>query len=177
MSVRPSNDDVWQLVAEAVSKRSRCVRSQTGAVIVGANGRIVATGYNGPAAGFEPASYADRADTPCNVWCRRAMDIEIGNASVDYGNCPAIHAEANALLFAQRSDVEGGTIYITRAPCFDCCKLISNSGLVRVHFRGGVRADMVRDVDASMRYLDDCNIYADYTYAYSNVTGEELPCE
>jgi dCMP deaminase len=50
-----------------------------------------------------------------------------------YGfSCPSIHAEANALLHASREAVEGATLYTTHAPCADCAKLISNSGVAVV---------------------------------------------
>lgn len=122
---RSSWDTVWADVAQAVSRRSACDRAQVGAVLVRQN-RVVATGYNGPASGYP-------ADTSqgCQQWCQRAS----GNATVDspYGySCPSIHAEANALLYASRADAEQATLYVTHAPCADCAKLISNSGVARV---------------------------------------------
>lgn len=46
--------------------------------------------------------------------------------------CPTLHAEANALSVCDRSQREGGTMYVTSAPCFPCAKLIANSGLARL---------------------------------------------
>lgn len=110
-------------VAETVAKRSRCSRAQVGAVVVSSKQRISSTGYNGAPAGWPH-------ETDCNEWCPRAK----GDAPLDqfYDACPAIHAEANALLYVDRSQVEGGTIYVTGACCMQCAKLISNSGIVRV---------------------------------------------
>ena len=42
-----------------------------------------------------------------------------------------IHAEENALLFAQR-DVEGCTIYVTHHPCARCSAKIVQAGVGRV---------------------------------------------
>jgi deoxycytidylate deaminase len=44
------------------------------------------------------------------------------------------HAEANALVQAARTGarVEGGTIYTTASPCYDCMKLIINGGISRI---------------------------------------------
>ena len=44
------------------------------------------------------------------------------------------HGEANALAQAARTGarVEGGTIYTTASPCYDCMKLIINSGIARI---------------------------------------------
>jgi len=53
----------------------------------------------------------------------------------DYSNCVAIHAEANAIIYASRQDCQGATIYITREPCPDCAKLIAGAGIIRTHFR------------------------------------------
>ena len=44
----------------------------------------------------------------------------------------AVHAEANALLYCDREDLIGATIYITRPPCFDCQKLIAAAGIEAV---------------------------------------------
>lgn len=114
-------------VARVVAKRSSCVRAQVGAVIVDPRNRIVATGYNGP-----PATLASEKHlgTPavCEFDCPRAFGAQVSS----YDNCIAIHAEANALLFCDRRDSEGGTIYTTHVPCGDCIKLVANSGLVRI---------------------------------------------
>lgn len=118
--MRASWDNVWLDVARAVAQRSLCTRRQVGAVIVTANNRPVSTGYNGPPAGLELTS-------PCRTFCPRAT-----NKTESYDNCVAIHAEANALLFASRSQYEGGTIYVTHLCCYGCAKLIANSGLARV---------------------------------------------
>ena len=124
--IRPSWDSTWMMLAEVIALRSLCVNAQVGAVIVNHNQRVTATGYNGPAAGLE-------YNTACNQWCPRAE----ANAtrSTSYDNCLAIHAEANALLYADASQIRGGTIYVSRAVCISCIKLISNSGLSRLVHR------------------------------------------
>jgi dCMP deaminase len=120
---RPSWDSTWMHVAETIAKRSRCTRAQVGAVVVSSQQRISSTGYNGA-----PAGWPHQSD--CIDWCPRAK----GDAPLDqfYDACPAIHAEANALLYVDRSQVEGGTIYVTGACCMQCAKLVSNSGVSRV---------------------------------------------
>ena len=40
-------NDYFLEIAQTVSKRSNCIRAQVGAVIVGADKKIKATGYNG----------------------------------------------------------------------------------------------------------------------------------
>ena len=145
---RPSWDETWLAVAETISKRSRCSRAQMGAVIVSHDQHIVSTGYNGPAATWPEAG-------DCMNWCERAQ----GKTPLDnmYDGCPAIHAEANALLYVDRSVSEFGTIYITSAPCTQCAKLISNSGIYRVVCRLR-QADMHRRPYDVIDYLIRCGI-------------------
>jgi dCMP deaminase len=44
----------------------------------------------------------------------------------------AVHAEANALLYCDREDLQGSTVYLTTDPCDGCLKLITASGVERV---------------------------------------------
>lgn len=135
-------------VAETISKRSRCDRAQVGAVIVDSMQRICSTGYNGPAATFPGLGQ-------CSGWCQRAQ----GLAPIDsyYDACPSIHAEANALLYVDRTRVGRGTIYINRSACMQCAKLISNSGLSRVVMKI-TDLDAHREPDKVVAYLESCGI-------------------
>lgn len=119
-SVRPTWDETWMGLAQIVALRSKCVRGY-GAVIVDHSNRIVATGFNG-----EPKTLD--VEGSCRAWCPHANQSPGG----DYSDCLSIHSEANALLFCDRRDREGGTIYVTGVPCWDCAKLIANSGLATV---------------------------------------------
>jgi len=135
-------------VADAISHRSRCSRAQIGGVVVSKDQRISSTGYNGPASLFP-------TEDECMSWCPRAQGLTTLDNT--YDSCPSIHAEANALLYVDRSRVEGGTIYITDAACYQCAKLISNSGITRVVMRIGTRAAH-RLPDATVEYFKKCNI-------------------
>jgi dCMP deaminase len=145
---RSSWDTVWADVARAVSRRSSCDRAQVGAVIV-KNNRVVSTGYNGPASGYP-------ADTSlgCQNWCLRAAG-GVPDMVSGYGYaCPSVHAEANALLHASRTDVEGATIYVTHAPCADCAKLVSASGVARLIILQPIESHRPDPT----RYLEGCGI-------------------
>jgi dCMP deaminase len=135
-------------IADTISQRSRCSRAQIGAVVVSKDQRISSTGYNGPASLFP-------TEDECMSWCPRAQGLTTLDNT--YDSCPSIHAEANALLYVDRSRVEGGTIYITDAACYQCAKLISNSGITRVVMRIGTRAAH-RLPDATVEYFKKCNI-------------------
>ena len=145
---RPSWDETWMKVADTVALRSRCSRAQIGAVVVSKDQRVSSTGYNGPA-----ATYPESGE--CINWCQRAQGVvPLDNM---YDACPSIHAEANALLYVDRSRVEGGTIYITDAACLQCAKLISNSGVSRVVMRILSNAAH-RNPKATIEYLANCDI-------------------
>lgn len=129
-------------VAEAMSRRSLCVNRQVGCVIVTESNRPISVGYNGPPAGLDRSA-------PCAGWCSRASSSERGDS---YANCTSVHAEANALLFADREQYQRGTIYITNPACWDCAKLIANSGLDIVVWKRG-EADIHANVEASAQLL------------------------
>jgi dCMP deaminase len=135
-------------MADAISRRSRCSRAQIGAVVVSKDQRISSTGYNGPAATLD-------VEGNCIDWCPRAQGlVPLDNM---YDTCPSIHAEANALLYVDRSRVEGGTIYITDVACLQCAKLVSNSGVARVVMRVSSKAAH-RKPEATIEYLKNCNL-------------------
>lgn len=128
----------WMHVADEIAQRSACTRSQVGAVAVGPDNRYQVVGYNGRAAG-DPGQ------------CPRERD---GGPKE---SCTAIHAEANALLQADRTRITGGTLYCTRLPCWDCAKLLANSGLAAVAYR-------LEDEDRSRHseihaYLSRCGLH------------------
>jgi dCMP deaminase len=100
-----------------------------GAVILDSNHRVVSTGYNGAPPGAKGCLEGG---------CPRGRLTEDQCAAYSsYDNCISNHAEVNALLYADRSKVEGGTLYITDAPCFSCRKVIANSGLQHVCWPNG----------------------------------------
>lgn len=149
---RPSWDDTWFAVAQAVSRRSLCNRDQVGAVIVDPRNRIIATGYNGPPAGFIRMDPTAR----CGQWCVREVNHATPPA-LDYSDCPSLHAEANALSVCDRSVREGGTIYVTSHTCMGCAKLIANSGLSTLHVYPGVEAAH-RNPANVYAFLEQCGI-------------------
>jgi len=141
-------------VAEIVALRSKCINRKAGAVVVTKDNRIAAVGYNGPPRGMS-------ANGPCTNWCERAglPPEQRGN---DYSNCPAVHCEPNALMAADRSLIDNGSIYVvTGMSCLDCAKIVSNSGLARAIFRAKNThpSDVaVGRVDSSVAFYERCGI-------------------
>jgi dCMP deaminase len=139
---RPSIDEYYLGIAKAVSTRSTCIKKHYGAVIV-KNGEIIATGYNNPPRG-EPH-------------CWTCTKCDSGKDMSTYIDCPAVHAEMNAIISASRNDMLGADLYLAGYnvssgeaveceawPCEICLRLIKNAGIDRIINNKGViymRAD------------------------------------
>lgn len=118
--------DTWGLdIAAAVAARADCSRRKVGAVIVSADHRIVATGYNGARSGAMGclAGACPRAES----------GVEPGSSyDTGAGSCIALHAEQNALLRASWDDMAGSTLYVTEKPCDGCRRMISGTPIARL---------------------------------------------
>lgn len=127
--MRPTFDEYFLGIAKAVAVRADCIRRQVGSVVV-RDHRIVASGYNGAPPGA-PGCLTDGA-------CPRGASGVPSGSNYDDGpgRCIAIHAEANAILYAGRDGCVGSTLYVTDTPCFWCQKTIRASGLIRVVWPG-----------------------------------------
>ena len=128
---RPSKTAYYLNLARAVSLRSTCLRRQYGAVIV-KDDRIISTGYNGSA----------RNEPNCcdsGVCWREANGIPHGER---YELCMAVHAEENAIVNANPTDMVGATLYLAGTeggkpiehpePCLQCGRRIRNAQIGRV---------------------------------------------
>jgi len=99
-------------LAKLCGSWSKDPSTQVGAVIVDDNNRIVSIGFNGFPQGVDDSE-------------ERLVDREIKYDII-------VHAEANALMFANKS-VEGCTLYTWPfQPCSRCAGLIIQSGIKRV---------------------------------------------
>ncbi len=149
-SERPSWDEVWMHVAGELGKRSRCDRRQVGAVIVDTQNRPIAVGYNGPPAGMTDL------EGNCSNWCPRAL---LGDgAPAAYDTCYTVHAEMNALMFADRRDYAGGTIYVTSVCCWDCGKAVANSGVGTVVLYLDTERDGHRNPTRTIEMLESSGV-------------------
>ena len=121
MADRISADEWGLRLAEVTALRGTCVRRKVGAVTVDCRGVILSTGYNGVPRGFTHCTI-----TPC------AGHGFASGAGLDV--CEAIHAEANAIIFAPDPQ-RIATIYVTTAPCIACVKLLLATSARRIVFR------------------------------------------
>ena len=65
------------------------------------------------------------------TWCPHAANTA-PTRDPDYNDCPALHAEANAISVCDYAARQHGTLYVTSHVCFGCAKLIANSGIARL---------------------------------------------
>ena len=107
------NDIIYLQMAQTWAKNSHCKRMQVGCLIVN-NKSIISDGYNGSPTGFPNICEDENMVTLPYV----------------------LHAEANAITKLAKStqSSDGSTIYVTLSPCFECSKLIIQSGIKRVVF-------------------------------------------
>lgn len=132
-------------LADVVSKRGTCLRRRYGAVIV-KNDEVISTGYVG----------APRGRMNCSDlgFCiRQKMNIPRGER---YELCRSVHAEANAIISAEREKMIGSTIYLSGREvdtneyinksnsCSMCKRMIINAGIETV---------VVRDTENEYRVI------------------------
>ena len=118
---RIDTDDYFLKIASVVAERSTCRRHHMGAVAV-KDKHILATGYNGAAAGLK-----DCLELGC---LRDELGIPSGTRQEV---CRGIHAEQNVIVQASLHGVslEGSTIYCTHTPCVLCAKMLVNAKIKR----------------------------------------------
>ncbi|MCL2765978.1 MAG: cytidine/deoxycytidylate deaminase family protein [Treponema sp.] len=121
--VRPSWDEYFMEVCEAISKRATCDRGRSGCVIA-KDRQILVTGYVGAPAGLEHCD-----DEGHQI---KKMLHEDGKETT---HCVrTVHAEQNAICQAAKRGIpiDGATLYCRMTPCRTCAMLIINCGIKRV---------------------------------------------
>jgi len=111
----PSKNDLNQTylkIAKDISGLSVAQRKKVGCVVVKDNS-IISFGYNGTPHGFDNECEIDGVTKP-----------------------EVLHAESNAITKIAKStlSIEGSDMYLTLSPCFECAKLIIQSGIKTVYY-------------------------------------------
>lgn len=150
--MRPDWLEYFFGIAEAVAARADCTRRQAGAVIV-RDHRIISTGYNGAPRGapgcLEGACprgrhyskfLGDTFDLGCtcgNPWpCPDAVD-PLSSYDTGPGTCISLHAEQNAIIYADYDKCQGSILYtVPGEPCGGCWKMIKGAGIKEVYWPG-----------------------------------------
>ena len=133
-------------LADVVSKRGTCLRRRYGAVIVN-HDEVISTGYVGAPRGRKNCS-------DIGFCIRQKMNIPRGER---YELCRSVHAEANAIISAEREKMIGSTLYLSGREvnteeyvknsnsCSMCKRMIINAGISQV---------IVRDTEDDYRVID-----------------------
>ncbi len=134
--VRPSWDEYFMEVMEAVAKRATCDRGRSGCVIAKDN-QILVTGYVGSPKGFP---HCDEVGHDL----RKALHED---GTITQHCVRTVHAEQNAICQAAKRgiSIDGATLYCRMTPCRTCAMLIINCGIKRVvcqrKYRGGEESE------------------------------------
>ena len=88
-------------IAETVCERGTCLRRNFGAIIVH-NDEIIATGYNGAPRGLKNCS-------DLGICTREKLNVPKGQR---YELCRSVHAEANCIISASRTDMIGSSLFL-----------------------------------------------------------------
>jgi len=115
MPNRPTRDEWAIRLMEVVATRSEDPSTQVGCVITDEQGKVVSTGYNGLPRGLSTATFT------------------LSERPIKYQH--VVHADANAILFAERYRLVGATMYVPFETCCDCSKLIIQTGIKEVVYK------------------------------------------
>lgn len=103
--------------ARGYARLSHAKRLKVGAVLV-KDDRIISIGYNGTVSG-------------ANNTCEYVVDGELVTKP------GVVHAEMNVISFAAKAGVstDGCSLVVTHSPCYECSKIIIQSGIERVYYK------------------------------------------
>lgn len=135
------------------ASNSVCDRKHVGAVVMNASGRPVAFGHN-RIPGF--------SGFHCSEVCPRGRGESMKS---DYSDCPAIHAEVDALasLASSHAATERMTMYITATPCVPCARIIALNGkIARVFWIRSEKESHISTSEVSQILTDSGKVVREY---------------
>lgn len=150
-------------IAETVLERGTCLRRNFGAIIV-KNDEIVSTGYVGAPRGRQ--NCIDMGEC-----IRQKLNVPRGTR---YELCRSVHAEANAIISAARSEMIGASLYLVgkekddgtlvnnAMPCSMCKRMIINAGIETVYIRDDKENYRVYKVDSWIEDDDSLGLKDNY---------------
>ncbi len=120
---RPSWDEYFMEVADAISKRATCDRGRSGCVIA-KDRQILVTGYVGSPQGLPH----------CDDVGHQLKQVIHEDGHISTHCVRTVHAEQNAICQAAKRGIaiDGATLYCRMTPCRTCAMLIINCGIKRV---------------------------------------------
>ncbi len=148
--VRPSWDDYFLEVANAIAKRATCDRGRSGCVIA-RDKQLLVTGYVGAPAGLPH----------CDEIGHQMKSVLHEDGRTTNHCVRTVHAEQNAICQAAKLGVsiQGATLYCRMTPCRVCAMLIINCGIARV-----VCERKYQDCGDSEVMFREANVALEYKY-------------
>lgn len=121
-------DTYFMDIAYMASTRSQCPRRHVGAVLVQGK-KLLGSAYNGA-----PMGVADCHEAGCMLVEEYELaHVDGKETMLKKQRCiRTIHAEQNLLLFTDRNDRVGATVYVTDQPCWSCANMLANSGITEI---------------------------------------------
>ena len=160
--MRPSWEEYFVQVMDAVALRGSCDRGRSGAVIV-KDKRILATGYVGAPSGLptcedEGHEMIKRFEMTQLEWELEEDGKSVTEIKNHYFSTHCIktcHAELNAILNCARNGVPtiGATIYCSMTPCVNCCMAIIQAGIIEV-----IAKNLYQKGDESIKMFEQVGI-------------------
>ncbi len=147
---RPTWDEYFMEVVEAISKRATCNRGKSGCVIARDN-QLLVTGYVGSPSGLPHCDDVEHLI--------KTITHEDGHTTQ---HCMrTIHAEQNAICQAAKkgTPIYGATLYCKMTPCRTCAMLLINCGIERVvcekkYHAGEESEQMFKEVGIELKILN-----------------------
>jgi dCMP deaminase len=146
-------------IAHEIAKKSTCLRTHYGAVIVRED-QIISTGYNG-----SPRGCFDCIDV--GICYRKENNIPSGT---QYERCRSVHAEMNAIIHAGRERTIGSTIYLVGIdvetgnihlgmPCLLCTKILINSNIKEIFIMNSKKQEVFHMDFIGLKEYFEVNFY------------------
>ena len=123
-------DHTFLEMAYVFANLSKAKRRKVGCIIV-KDGQVISNGFNGTPSGFN------------NRCEEQVFRYDVGDCYVLQTKAEVLHAESNALmkLAMSTNSSKGATMYLTCSPCFECAKLIIQSGITRLVYKEDYRKE------------------------------------
>jgi len=124
--------------ASLASKKSKD-STQVGAVLVGPDGEVRLTSYNGPPRGVH--DFASRRERPMKYMF-------------------SSHAEANIVAFAAREGIRTGgcTVYVTHMPCASCARSLIQAGVKHVVYGNGTTSMPAEEFNVAAVMFEEAEV-------------------
>jgi len=146
---RPTWDEYFMEVANAIAKRATCNRGRSGCVIA-RDRTLLVTGYVGSPKGFPH----------CDDVGHQMKKVVHEDGHVTQHCVRTVHAEQNAICQAAKRgiSIDGATLYCRMTPCRTCAMLIINSGIRRVvcekrYHAGAESEEMFGQAGVALEYI------------------------